>query len=162
MSWFQVATRWPALVDCTADQKEGDGSEAVEDFGSKVEREALNEGGEAVGGDVKEEEDKVEGGVVSQENATGRGDEKLDRQNTSDIGKAGGQLDLKDGSGVKKALRGGGEAEQSALKSEIEAEQSALRVGEKVEQSALRGGGDSREGAAALVLAAALCYHLLL
>jgi len=168
----QVASRWPALVDCAAEQKEGGGGEVVEDIGSKVEREALDDGGEAVDGHVKEEEEQAEGGVVNQENATGKGEEKLGRQNTSDIGKEGGQLDQKGGGGVEKSPRGEGEAEQSALKGgEVEqsalrgggeVEQSALRGGGEVEQSALRGGGESQERAAALVLAAALCYHLLL
>ena len=109
----------------------------LEDIGSKVER-------EAGGGDVKEEEEagggKAESEVARQDNATARGKEKLGRQNSTDIRKEGGQLDLKDGGGVKKALRSREKAEQSALKSE----------------------GKSHEGAAALVLAAALCYHLLL
>jgi len=153
----QVATRWPALVDCAAaEQNEGGGGEVVEDIGSKVER-------EAVGGDVKEEEGgggKAESEVVSRESATGSGEEKLSRQKTTDIRKAGGQPALK--GGVEKALRGGGEAEQSALKGGEGGEQSALKGGGEVEQSALRGGGKGPEGAAALVLAAALCYHLLL
>ena len=75
----------------------------VEDIGSKVER-------EAVGGDVKEEEGgggKSESEVVSQENATVRGEEKLGRQKAAEIGEAGGQLDLKHGSGIKKVLKSG-------------------------------------------------------
>jgi len=150
----QVAARWPALVNC-AEQKEGRGGEVVEDIGSKVEREALHEGGDV---DVEEEEGgggKSEIGVGGQENATGRGEEKLGNQKTTKIGKTGGQLALKGG--------GPGGVEHNALKGEGRAEQSALNdYGEEAEQSALRGGGESREGAAALVFAAALCYHLLL
>ena len=125
--------------------------------GLKVERDALDEGGEAVD-DVKEEKEEEGGGgkseigfVSSQENATGREEERLSRQKATEIGKAGEQHALKGGGGVKNALRGGGEVEQSPL-----------RVG-GVEQSALRGGGgEGRQGAAVLVLAATLCYHLFL
>ena len=149
---FQVAARWPALVNC-AEQKEGGGGEVLEDIGLKVEREALHEGGDV---EVEEEEGgggKSEIGVDIQENATGRGAEKLGRQKATEIEKAGGQSALKGGGGVEhNALKGGGNTEQSALRGD----------GEEAEQSALRGGGESREGAAALVLAAALCYHLLL
>ena len=153
---FQVAARWPALVNC-AEQKEGGGGEVLEDIGAKVEREALHEGGDV---EVEEEEGgggKSEIGVDIQENATGgRGAEKLARQKAtvSEIEKVGGESALKSGGGV----------EHNALKGEGNFEQSALRGhGEEGEQSALRGGGgESREGAAALVLAAALCYHLLL
>ena len=150
---FQVAARWPALVNC-AEQKEGGGGEVLEDIGAKVEREALHEGGDV---EVEEEEGgggKSEIGVDIQENATGREAEKLGRQKATEIEKAGGQS----------ALKGGGGVEHNALKGEGNFEQSALRGhGEEGEQSALRGGGgESREGAAALVLAAALCYHLLL
>ena len=163
---FQVAARWPALVNC-AEQKEGGGGEVLEDIGAKVEREALHEGGDV---EVEEEEGgggKSEIGVDIQENATGRRAEKLARQKAtvSEIEKVGGESALKSGGGVEhNALKGEGNFEQSALRGHgEEAEQSALRGdGEEGEQSALRGGGESREGAAALVLAAALCYHLLL
>jgi len=152
----QVAARWPVLVDCAAEQREESGDQVVGAAGSKVERDALDEGGEAVG-DVKEEK-KDEGGggkseiwfVSSQENATGREEERLSRQKATEIGKAGEQHALKGGGGVKNAHRGGGAVEQSPL-----------QVG-GVEQSALRGGGEGRQGAAVLVLAATLCYHLFL
>jgi len=153
----QVAARWPVLVDCAAEQREGSGDQVVGAAGSKVERDALDEGGEAVD-DVKEEKEE-EGGreksdsgfVSSQENATGREEERVGRQKATETGKAGEQHALKGGGGVKNALRGGGEVEQSPL-----------RVG-GVEQSALRGGGgEGRQGAAVLVLAATLCYHLFL
>ena len=162
---FQVAARWPALVNCAEQKERRGGVEVVEDIGLKVEREALHEGGD---GKVEEEEGgggKSEIGVDIQENATGRGAEKLGRQKATEIEKAGGQSALKGGGGVEhNALKGEGNAEQSALRGHgEEAEQSALRGGEEGEQSALRGGGEeSREGGAALVLAAALCYHLLL
>jgi len=142
----QVASRWPALVDCAADEQRGGiAGELVEDIGSKVER-------EAVGRDLKEEEGgggKSGTAVVSQENATEKGKERLGRQKATEAGE-------------KKALRGEGAVEQHALKGGVEAKQSALKGGGKVEQSALKGGGKSQEGAAAVVLAAALCYHLLL
>ena len=90
---------------------------------------------EAVGGDVKEEEGGG-GKAESEENATGRRKEKLGRQKATEAG------------GEKNALKGKGAVEQRALK--------------EAEQSALKGGVKSQEGAAALVLAAALCHQLLL
>ena len=129
---LQVAARWPVLVNC--EQRE------MEEVGSKVERDALGGGGEAVG-DVEEEEREV---VSSQETATGRGEGRSER--------AGGQHALKGG---------GGESRQGAIR---DGGQSALRGGGEVREgaSALRGGGERVKGAAALVIAATLCYHVFL
>ena len=81
------------------------GQREAGEVGSKVERDALGGGGEAVG-DVKEEE---EGVASSQETATGRGEGRSER--------AGGQHALKGG---------GGESHQEAIR---DGGQSGLRVG---------------------------------